>query len=65
MAQKDRGDGDKKSNIDLLMVIDKKDQQFDDQICEMMTDICLRYNFTSGFWEGRVWMREEGKNSNN
>ncbi|MEW6607170.1 MAG: nucleotidyltransferase domain-containing protein [bacterium] len=43
-GSKARGDGDKESDIDLLIVVDKEDRRFDDQICEMMTELSLEYN---------------------
>lgn len=43
-GSKARGDGDKESDIDLLIVVDKEDRGFDDQMCEMMNELCLKYN---------------------
>jgi len=43
-GSKARGDSDEDSDVDLLLVVDKEDREFDDQICELMSELCLKYN---------------------
>ena len=43
-GSKARGDGEKDSDVDLLVVVNKIDRGFEDEIAGMMTEVCLKYN---------------------
>ncbi|MDI6780733.1 MAG: nucleotidyltransferase domain-containing protein [bacterium] len=43
-GSKARGDGDKESDIDILVVVSKEDNEFHDQLCEIITDMCIKCN---------------------
>jgi len=43
-GSKARGNGDKESDIDLLVVVDKEDREFEDKIIGIMSELCLKYN---------------------